>query len=143
MIEPYGSALLGGVLIGLAAVWLLASLGRIAGISGIAGRVVNRMRGLGEQAWPVFFVVGLGIGGWLAYGLQGSLPPLEVRADAAFAQWPALLAGGLIVGIGTRMGSGCTSGHGVCGISRFSIRSLVATLMFLGVGMATATVLYS
>lgn len=132
----------GGALIGLAAVWLYLSLGRIAGISGIAA---NALHGLlrplqlrGASLWPVFFVVGLAGGGWLAYWL------LDMRVgqavDGAGAAW--LIAGGILVGFGTRLGSGCTSGHGVCGISRFSVRSLVATVSFLAVGMLTATAIY-
>ncbi|MEM7099214.1 MAG: YeeE/YedE thiosulfate transporter family protein [Pseudomonadota bacterium] len=126
-------AILGGVLIGAAAVWIFLSLGRIAGISGIAANVLSGA-GFG---WPLFFVVGLGAGGWLAYATVGA--PAVVAVDGEYALW--LMLGGLIVGFGTRLGSGCTSGHGVCGISRFSSRSLVATIIFLSVGMMTATVL--
>jgi len=130
------TALLGGGLIGLAAVWLYLSLGRVAGISGIAANALLRWK---ENMWPVMFVLGLGIGGWLAYLLS------DVRAEAELtgehSLW--LLLGGLFVGFGTRMGSGCTSGHGVCGMARLSKRSIVATLTFLAVGMATATGLAS
>ena len=126
-------AILGGLLIGTAAVWIFLSLGRIAGISGIAANVLSGA-GFG---WPLFFVVGLGIGGWVAYAVLGS--PELVPVNGEYAVW--LMLGGLIVGFGTRLGSGCTSGHGVCGISRFSVRSLVATIVFLLVGMVTATLL--
>lgn len=122
----------GGALIGTAAVWLYLSLGRVAGISGIAANAVFKAK---ETAWPIFFVVGLGLGGWLAYQLTG----IEVEGVIADGQSAWLIVGGLLVGFGTRLGSGCTSGHGVCGISRFSLRSLVATISFLAVGMATAT----
>ena len=122
----------GGALIGAAAIWLYLSLGRIAGISGIAANALFKAK---EAAWPIFFVVGLGIGGWLAYAITG----IEVRGVIDEGQSVWLILGGLLVGFGTRLGSGCTSGHGVCGISRFSMRSLVATVVFLTIGMATAT----
>ena len=125
-------AIIGGSLIGLAAVWLFLSLGRVAGISGIAANALLRFK---DNLWPVMFVVGLGIGGWLAYGVTGGRP--QVMLSGEHSLW--LLTGGLLVGFGTRMGSGCTSGHGVCGIARLSKRSLTATLTFLAVGMLTAT----
>ena len=86
----------------------------------------------------LFFLVGLGLGGWLAYAVVGGLPSVELTPT----QMSIYAVSGVIVGIGTRMGSGCTSGHGVCGLSRFSARSLAATLTFLGVGMLTATSLH-
>jgi uncharacterized membrane protein YedE/YeeE len=125
-------AIIGGSLIGVAAVWLFLSLGRVAGISGIAANALLRFK---ENLWPVMFVVGLGIGGWLAYAITGGRP--EVMLSGEHSLW--LLAGGLLVGFGTRMGSGCTSGHGVCGMARLSKRSFAATLTFLAVGMLTAT----
>ena len=118
------SALVGGAFIGLAAVVLMALNGRIAGISGIAGGLlVNRG---GDRAWRWLFIAGL-LGGVAlhellrpdAFALREGFPPL------------LLIAAGVIVGIGTRMGSGCTSGHGVCGISRLSPRSILATVTFL------------
>ena len=124
--------IVGGALIGAAAIWLYLSLGRVAGISGIAANALFKAK---EAAWPIFFVAGLGIGGWLAYMLTG----IEVKGVIADGQAVWLIVGGLLVGFGTRLGSGCTSGHGVCGISRFSLRSLVATVAFLAVGMITAT----
>ena len=124
--------IVGGALIGAAAIWLYLSLGRIAGISGIAANALFKAK---EATWPIFFVVGLGIGGWLAYTLSG----IELNGVIAEGQSIWLIVGGLLVGFGTRLGSGCTSGHGVCGISRFSTRSLTATIAFLAVGMMTAT----
>ena len=124
--------IIGGTLIGLAAVWLYLSLGRIAGISGIAANAILRSK---ENLWPLLFVVGLGIGGWLAYAVVGDRP--EVALTGEHSLW--LLIGGLLVGFGTRLGSGCTSGHGVCGMARLSKRSFAATLPFLAVGMLTAT----
>ncbi len=128
-------AVVGGVLIGLAAVWLFASLGRIAGISGIVGQFIERPVSVG---WPVLFILGLGMGGWLAAGLVGG--PVGSLPDVA--GWAWLVLGGVLVGFGTRLGSGCTSGHGVCGMARFSHRSIVATLTFIAVGMLTATVIH-
>ena len=131
----------GGVLIGLAAVWLYHSLGRIAGISGIAAQALRALRTAPNEGddrwWAWFFVAGLGIGGAVAYAVTG----IEVASTWTGADALRLLVGGVIVGIGTRLGSGCTSGHGVCGLARFSVRSLAATVCFLAVGMATATVI--
>ena len=127
------SALAGGALIGLA-VGLFALLnGRIAGISGILGGLVRPSRG--DVGWRVAFVAGM-IGAPLVYRLIAALPPS--RIDAGYG---ALLVAGFLVGIGTRYGAGCTSGHGVCGISRLSLRSLVATLLVMGAGVATVFVL--
>ena len=128
-----GSALLGGGLIGLAAVLLLIFNGRIAGVSGIVGQLLARPSA-GDTAWRVAFVLGL-IAAPLLYQVFAVLP--EVTIDA---EWPVLLLAGLLVGFGSRYGSGCTSGHGVCGISRLSPRSLVATLAFMATGFATVYV---
>ncbi len=116
------SALLGGLLIGLAATMLLLVNGRIAGISGIAGGLVRPARG--EVGWRLLFVLGLVIGAG-TYGLV-TPTPIEIVASP-----PVVALGGLLVGFGTRLGHGCTSGHGVCGIARLSPRSIVATLTFL------------
>ena len=128
------AAIIGGVLIGLAACWLMLSLGRIAGISGIAARALMRPR---EAAWPLMFVVGLGIGGLIGIAVSDVQ---IVRGPVAAAP---LIAGGLLVGFGTRLGSGCTSGHGVCGMSRLSVRSIAATCTFLLIGMVTATMVHA
>jgi|TARA_B100000315_G_scaffold189432_1_gene179258 hypothetical protein len=122
----------GGLLIGVAAVWLYLSVGRIAGISGIAANALLRAK---ENVWSAFFVLGLGLGGWFTHYLLGTTPGGDGVAD----QGMVLIVGGLAVGFGTRLGSGCTSGHGVCGLSRFSFRSLVATIIFIVVGMLTAS----
>ena len=126
-------ALAGGVLIGMAAAILLLMNGRIAGISGIVGGLLQPARG--DVAWRLAFVGGL-LGAPLVYALAATLPRPQI--DAEFA---ALIVAGLCVGIGTRYGSGCTSGHGVCGLSRLSLRSLVATLSFMGMGFGTVFVL--
>ena len=116
------SALIGGMLIGLAATMLLLVNGRIAGISGIAGGLVRPARG--EAGWRLLFVLGLVIGAG-AYGLVTSVP---IRIDASL---PVIVLGGLLVGFGTQLGRGCTSGHGVCGIARLSPRSITATVVFM------------
>ena len=122
----------GGVLIGLAAVLLLWSTGKIAGISGIAGNLL--FSGAGDRLWRVAFLLGLVIGAGIFYAGFGDAP--AARQDFP----PPLLAtAGLLVGFGTALGRGCTSGHGVCGIGRLSTRSLAATLVFLLFGMAATT----
>jgi uncharacterized membrane protein YedE/YeeE len=128
--SPYWSPLLGGMLLGLSASLLLLLNGRIAGISGIVGRL------LGGSQVPInlAFVLGL-VAGPLLYALAYGGPPALTVA----ASWPTIVAAGLLVGIGTRMGSGCTSGHGILGLARLSKRSFVATATFLAAGMLTAT----
>lgn len=126
------AALAGGMLIGLSAAVFVLFNGRIAGISGILGGLLEWPKG--DVAWRVAFLAGL-IGAPLVYGAVLTLP--EVRIDADF---PTLIIAGLLVGVGTRYGSGCTSGHGVCGLSRMSPRSLVATVAFMLAGFATVFV---
>lgn len=128
-----GAALAGGVLIGIAAAMFALLNGLIAGISGILGGLLRPLRG--DIAWRVAFLLGL-IGAPLVYGIWAGLPP--VRIDAGYG---ALVVAGLLVGIGTRYGSGCTSGHGVCGLARLSPRSLAATAAFMAAGFATVFVL--
>ena len=127
------TALGGGVIIGIAAAMFLLLNGRIAGISGVLGGMLRPVRG--DVAWRAAFIAGL-VGAPLLYALLGELPRPQI--DAGYA---ALVAAGLLVGIGTRYGSGCTSGHGVCGISRLSPRSLVATAAFMLAGFVTVYVL--
>lgn len=127
------TALAGGALIGLASALLLLAGGRIAGVSSITAGVLRLERG--DTGWRLAFVVGLAIG-VVAFGAAGgSLADITIEAD-----WVTLVAGGLLVGVGTRLGGGCTSGHGVCGISRFSIRSIVATIVFMAVAALTVFV---
>jgi|SRR5581483_10375767 len=129
---PPLSALIGGGLIGLAAALLLWLNGRIAGISGILNGLLTRRREPGETAWRALFVVGLVAGA----GVYVMLNPTGYAPRAGFP--PALLiAGGFLVGFGTRMGGGCTSGHGVCGLARLSFRSVIATAVFVFAGMVT------
>lgn len=127
-----GAALIGGVLIGLAAAAFVLLNGRIAGISGIVGGLLRPARG--DVGWRVAFTLGLVLAP-LTWPVFAALP--EIRIDAGY---PLIVAAGFIVGISTRYGAGCTSGHGVCGISRLSPRSIVATLLFMGAGFATVFV---
>ena len=124
------SAFLGGVMIGLAAVLLLLANGRIAGVSGILGGLLAPQPR--EIGWRLAFILGLVAGPLLYAVLAGGPSPITVTSSTAL-----LIAGGLLVGYGTRLGSGCTSGHGVCGLARLSPRSLVATGLFLAAGIAT------
>ncbi|MAG67478.1 YeeE/YedE family protein [Pseudomonas sp.] len=126
------SALLGGALIGAAAALLMLFNGRIAGISGLVGRLLTPQAGNGEA---LLFVLGLLLAPWLYMALAGEI---NVQVEVGPV---ALIVAGLLVGFGARLGSGCTSGHGVCGLSRLSPRSLVATLSFMGAGFITVFVL--
>ena len=125
-------AIVGGIVIGLAVAFFVLVNGRVAGISGIVGGILRPRAG--EFAWRPAFVAGLVLApmAYAALGLQTS-----ATIDASY---PALIAAGLLVGIGTRYAGGCTSGHGVCGLSRLSPRSLVATLSFMAAGAATVYV---
>ncbi len=127
------SALAGGALIGVAASMFVLLNGRVAGISGVIGGLFKPAAG--DAGWRVAFVVGL-LGAPLIYGTFKALPALHIDASLG-----ALVVAGLLVGVGTRYGSGCTSGHGVCGLSRLSPRSLVATVAFMVAGFATVFVL--
>ena len=124
------SGLVGGLLIGLAAALLLLLNGRISGISGIVGGLLAPKSS--DAGWRVVFVVGLLLGAFIYMLATGGAIPVTMQASV-----PVLVAAGLLVGFGTRLGSGCTSGHGVCGIARLSKRSIVATSVFFGVAMLT------
>lgn len=127
------SALAGGALIGLSAAFLLLAKGRIAGISGIAGGVIYP-ESRDDIGWRLIFLLGLVLGGFI-YQLSGL--GVGVEHIAAVADKPVLILAGLLVGIGTQIGTGCTSGHGICGLARRSPRSLVATLCFMGSAIVT------
>jgi uncharacterized membrane protein YedE/YeeE len=129
-----GSALLGGALVGLAAAGLLVLTGKTAGVSGIVDGVLRGERG--EWGWKAAFLAGLVSGGLL---LAWCMP--SALADGAPRAWPWVVAGGLLVGFGARLGGGCTSGHGVCGIGRASLRSVVGVALFIAAG--ALTVLFS
>jgi uncharacterized protein len=123
------TALAGGALIGLSAALLILGIGRVAGISGILGGLRRSLPG--DSAWRIAFLAGL-VMAPLLYGLVAALPPFRIAAGT-----PTLVVAGLLVGVGTRYGGGCTSGHGVCGIARLSRRSIAATGIFIAAAMAT------
>ena len=123
------SALGGGLMIGIAAAMLVLLNGRIAGISGIVGGLLRPSRD--DKAWRLMFIAGM-LGAPLLYAAFGSLPAITIDSG-----YPLLIVAGLLVGVGTRYAGGCTSGHGVCGISRLSMRSLFATLTFMASGVVT------
>ncbi|TWB01797.1 YeeE/YedE family protein [Bradyrhizobium stylosanthis] len=129
------TSLVGGAMIGLAAVLLMWATGRIAGVSGIAVRLFPPYEDR-EFAGRLAFVAGLVVAPVLVWLVTGSLPTQTIAAGPA-----VLIIGGLLTGFGSVWGSGCTSGHGVCGLSRLSVRSLVATMTFMAAGMATVFVM--
>ncbi|MGL5004126.1 MAG: YeeE/YedE family protein, partial [Casimicrobium sp.] len=129
--HPFLWSLIGGLLIGVATWIMVAGLGRIAGISGIAATAIFAPR---DSAWRFVFLFGLIVGG-AAFAL------LFDRVSPAVASKTLLVVAGLLVGFGTVLGSGCTSGHGVCGLARFSIRSLISVLSFMVVGALTVALI--
>ena len=133
MVDPSELTLLpsfiGGIIIGLAAVLLLLTNGRIAGISGIIGGLLQKKSN--DQIWRIVFILGLVLSPF-AYAIFRPLPLMEIQSSSS-----TIIAAGIFVGFGTRLGSGCTSGHGICGLSRLSLRSFAATLTFMVAGFAT------
>ena len=135
------AALLGGICIGLSVVGLMWALGRVCGISGILGAAIEGLRDQGvmisvaEQGWRWLFLLGLILGPLVVHGLLGVHPPQPLDANSLL-----IIVAGLLVGIGTTIGRGCTSGHGVCGMARLSVRSLVATMVFMLSAMMTVYV---
>ena len=129
------SAAIGGAMIGLSAVWLMASAGRIAGISGILGGALTGASG--DKLWRWTFLIGL---------LLGPLAGAIIRPEFLKAEFPVtgplIILGGICVGLGTQLGNGCTSGHGVCGNARLSMRSFLATLTFMATGIATVFIVH-
>jgi hypothetical protein len=122
----------GGLLIGLSAIVLMAGIGRIAGLSGIFAGLLSPAWNA-EQSWRAIFILGL-LAGTALTALLGGID----LASVAFSGGPAsIIVGGVLVGLGTALGSGCTSGHGICGISRLSPRSMISTVIFMGVAVAT------
>lgn len=120
---------IGGVVIGAAASMLILFCGRVAGISGILGGVLSRANN--DKGWRIAFLLGMVLSPVL-WRLVAPLPAVSISAS-----WPMLVVAGILVGVGTRYGSGCTSGHGVCGLSRLSVRSLIATLTFMAAAFIT------
>lgn len=127
------SALIGGLMIGASTALFLVLNGRIAGISGILGGLLAPAHG--EVGWRLAFLTGMFVAPLAYVAFGGVLPPIALNTSL-----PLLILAGLIVGFGTRLGAGCTSGHGVCGIGRLSPRSLVATLVFMATAIATVFV---
>lgn len=124
----------GGVLIGAAALLMLLANGRILGVSGIVGGILNSSTR--NQSWRFYFVVGL-----LAGGVLESFGNPSVFAFTISRSWVAIVVAGLLVGYGARLGNGCTSGHGICGVSRLSRRSTLATILFIATGAAVVFVI--
>lgn len=129
---PWAS-LLGGMLLGVSATLLLMFNGKIAGISGIVGRIYKGAKG--DTSWRLLFVLGMILGGVV------SAKALNISPAAMVVPMPLVLVAGLLVGIGTKLGNGCTSGHGICGMGRLSKRSIAATMTFMAVAMATTTIM--
>lgn len=127
------SAAIGGALIGLSAALLMLTTGRIAGISGIFGGLIGWS--VRDRAWRLAFIIGL-----ILAPLTATLAGYELAEPAMPASWPVIVGAGLLVGFGTRLGGGCTSGHGVCGVARISPRSLVATATFMAVAIAVVAI---
>jgi uncharacterized membrane protein YedE/YeeE len=128
------SAAIGGALIGLSAVLLMLLTGRIAGISGIFGGLLNPDSS--DKGWRIAFLAGLILAPLLAAGVGYGMPTPQLPAS-----WTVIIAAGLLVGFGARLGGGCTSGHGVCGIARFSKRSIAATVIFTGMAVVTVALM--
>lgn len=127
------SSIAGGLLLGLSASLLLLMNGRIAGISGILAGLVQPIRS--KATWQIIFVIGMLLGGLIAPSLGYALPSYDAYATAGSLGW--IVVAGLLVGFGTKLGNGCTSGHGICGIGRLSKRSIVATCVFMASAMLT------
>lgn len=134
-VDSWMRAALGGAMIGLAAAVLFIFNGRIAGISGVLGGLLSGRREDDEAPWRTLFIVGLVAGAAVAALAHPALREFTLQAG-----WGGMIVAGLLVGFGTRLGSGCTSGHGVCGIGRLSARSIVATMTFMAAGFVTVFV---
>ena len=132
-LHPFLTALLGGICIGAAAAIMMVAIGRVTGISGI---LYNGLHAPVRNTWSVVFLAGLILGAGVHYFGTGAAAP------ALDASLPMLVAAGFTVGVGTRLGSGCTSGHGICGIGRVSPRSLVAVATFMATGIAAAVTVH-
>jgi uncharacterized membrane protein YedE/YeeE len=127
------SAAMGGALIGISCVLLMLLTGRIAGISGIFGGLLNP--GSNDKGWRIAFIAGLILAPLFAGWFGHAMPTPQLPAS-----WTVIIAGGLLVGFGTRLGGGCTSGHGICGVARLSVRSIAATAIFILTAIVTVAV---
>jgi uncharacterized protein len=127
------SAAIGGALIGLSAVLLMLLTGRIAGISGIFGGLLNS--GSNDKGWRMAFIAGLILAPLISGAIGYAMPAPKLPSS-----WIVIIAAGLLVGFGARLGGGCTSGHGICGVARLSVRSIVATAIFMLTAIATVAV---
>lgn len=136
MQQEWINALIGGVIIGIAVSLMLFLNGRITGISGIVNEALLSLKTKEDSRWRYSFILGLILGGFFLMWYQA-----DSFLSVFEAEWPMTLVAGIFVGFGTVMGGGCTSGHGVCGISRLSLRSIVATILFIFAGVATVGVL--
>ena len=131
MFETYAYPIAGGLLIGISATLMMLLNGRIVGVSGIFWGAITEYR---DSFWRIAFILGLPLGAYLFHLFSGAAIPVS---DGSTMQ---SILGGLLVGLGVKLGSGCTSGHGVCGIGRLSVRSLVATVIFMLAGVAAVTI---
>lgn len=136
MEQSWIHAIYGGLLVGLAAAILLATYGRVLGVSGIVGRISDFNKY--DTAWRALFFIGTVVGGYLGFRLWPEHFATIRNSDPDYLR---LAVAGVIVGVGTKMANGCTSGHGVCGIGRLSPRSVFATMTFIGFGMATVAII--
>jgi uncharacterized protein len=127
------SAAIGGALIGLSAVLLMLLTGRIAGISGIFGGLLNPDSS--DRGWRIAFIAGLILAPLLAAWIGHAMPTPQLPSS-----WTVIVAAGLLVGFGSRLGGGCTSGHGICGVARLSVRSITATAIFMLAAIATVAI---
>jgi hypothetical protein len=134
MLDTVFMPVIGGVLIGASALLLMAFNGRVAGICSIVAGAI--LPGKDDRAWRWVFMLGLLVGTWLCHQLIGLPVPVAEHSQSAL-----VIISGLLVGYGTQLGSGCTSGHGVCGLGRLSLRSLVATLVFMSAGVVTVSLM--
>ncbi len=136
MFEVPWMSLIGGILVGFSALILMLFTGKTAGISGIINGVITRQQG--DKVWRVLFLVAMAVGGIIASRLLGGYIPPQYDASL-----PVIIISALLVGAGTRIGNGCTSGHGICGMGRLSVRSIIATVVFMTTAIMTVFIISS
>ncbi|MCC2604306.1 YeeE/YedE family protein [Planctobacterium marinum] len=130
-------AMVGGVFIGLAGVILLLAHGRVMGVSGLVGNIINAPK---QSRIAVWFILGLLTGPAIINAFQYDYAQIKLPAEISLSWWQ-IITGAVLVGVGTRMGAGCTSGHGICGIGRFSLRSVIATCVFMLTGIVAVALM--